>query len=563
MKNQYLNHYQKITKNYVQKCQALAQKYPHLIPQLGQSEAYVSNAALQHIIQSAAALDSKLELEMEQHWTSHAEEVIRIHVPYWLRPVPARGIIEIFPEPHLNRSIHVPQGTKIENEQGCRFVTPKPITIHPIHIKKTEFFYKPFPFKEIGGSSIDLAAEVMFKMTFKTNQPNILLSGLKINEISLFLDPNSRDDRYQWFEYLFQNNVSIWIGTEDEPSKWIPFNVKDLLFEDSWPCSSYLLFDESVNRSAQEIGHYFFMPEQFQRLTIANLNIYLNKLNNIENEISIYLFLKKPIMNSNVLTKDDFKLNSVSVINLYDKKYLNRKIILNEAEIDCSSLIEKSQGVYKINLLKISEKTYKNILSQKINWMANEFEKIFYHNRFVVNEIISEKEFLGDLELILFDNKCCQEEGAINFNLVDKIKGIKTNLNFLIFKDMTLDNLDKDKIFLRLNYLKSSLDLNYMRLTEQFKNWISCFIVDNSQEELFSSIQEITFKVVNEQVMLNNKVVFQYIIQLNMVLNQVRFKNFSFKTFTKIIEKILQEKIIDTAFKIAYFYEGEFYRASN
>ncbi len=256
---------------------------------------------VERLLEGTAFLTGHLQHKIDDDFPEIIHWLMDIVYPHYLRPVPSISIVSFTPKPSLLESINVPAGTflsaKEKNGVKCRFQTGSDLEVHPMNIISAQ----------------SKADENEYKISVSMELPGFPLSQWSSDKLSFFLS-GSYAKASNIFACFTQYLSKIKIIDRNNPAEYIlplknfksnGFDKENSLF--SYPSQSFSGFSL--------LQEYFIFPQKFLFFELSGLKKWQNRSEG--NQFDIVFEFKKPGFEFPLVTKDDFSLFCVPVINSF------------------------------------------------------------------------------------------------------------------------------------------------------------------------------------------------------------------------------------------------------
>jgi type VI secretion system protein ImpG len=306
-----------------------AKQFPKIAGRLGVESTEIADPYVERLIEATAFLSARVGLKLSAEYPHFTQNLLEIVYPNYLAPTPAMMVVQLTPDlldPNLAQGVTIARGSAIRALQAagqstyCEFSTAQTLNIFPIEITKADYFrYAPdLPLAQHPRSR-DIQGGVRIKLSLAGE---IKFSQITLNELMLHL--GGQDDvAWQLHECFLGDAVSVMLRPLDASGNLagsmveLPSSViKPVGFDDD----EALLPNSTAGFSGYRIAHeYFAFSQRFQFVKLTGLQNAVRSLDCAQLEL-IVLFSRGDAALEKLVTRDNFLLNCVPVVNLFSKR---------------------------------------------------------------------------------------------------------------------------------------------------------------------------------------------------------------------------------------------------
>ena len=276
-----------------------AAENPNLAPQLASTS---TDPDVERILEGTAFLTSSIRQKIDDDFPEFAQGLLKHIFPHYLKPLPCATIMRFTPKSILKNRLDVRSGTYIDSVDvegvSCRFQTTRAITVWPMTVANAMF-------------SETTTGKKVLQLDFELNGTDI--SSLNEDEISIYLsgDFHVASDLF----YILHNNVDyIDISTTGNDA----LRADGCVIEaGGYDTGDALLQHPSHSFPAYRIiQEYFLLREKFLFVRLRGFRQALKQFSGAR--FRLHLYLKESSLHMPRISRDNFVLNAVPAINLFE-----------------------------------------------------------------------------------------------------------------------------------------------------------------------------------------------------------------------------------------------------
>lgn len=268
--------------------------HPQIARNLKINEVPSSDPHIERLIESFAFIAGRINKKIDENFLKMGEALLNVLYPHHTRPTPSMMIANFEP---ANNPTFIPKGTQLyaysrEEQEACHFSTTYPLKIWPIQLKEVSI--ATFEYKQYLKFSLDMNKQPVDEILFH-------ICADKPKALKIFFNLFSLENRNVFFSNDEKN--IIFLGNDI---------LEEVGFEED---ETMLPTNSSDNYSYQLLQEFFHFPEKFLFFRFKNLN-------RVETckKLDLYVPLREDIPESlkASITHEDFKINDVPIINLFE-----------------------------------------------------------------------------------------------------------------------------------------------------------------------------------------------------------------------------------------------------
>jgi type VI secretion system protein ImpG len=276
-----------------------ATENPTLAPQLASTS---TDPDVERVLEGTAFLTSSIRQKIDDDFPEFAQGLLKHIFPHYLKPLPCATIMHFSPKPILKNKLDIAAGTYIDSisvdEVNCRFQTTRNITVWPMHVQNATFSETP-------------TGKKVLQLDFELNGLDI--SSLKQDEISLYLggDFHVASDLF----YILHNKIDfIELSTTGTDA----VRASDCTIEAGGYDNEDALLSHPSNAfpAYRIIQEYFLLKEKFLFIKLRHFHQTLKRFSG--SRFRVHLYLKDSSLHMPRISRDNFVLNAVPAINLFE-----------------------------------------------------------------------------------------------------------------------------------------------------------------------------------------------------------------------------------------------------
>lgn len=324
-----------------------AKEHPQVAKHLGVHSEGVVDPFVERLLEGTAFLSARVHERLDQEQPEIALQILSRLAPFWHAPTPSMSAIAISPDltyPQWQKKTVIPKGSHLlmsDKSLGAdtvKFTTACDLTIEPITI--TEASYTAI-------ASNDLPNNVKKQINDGTSYLSFTLSTKKVVPLNkINLDPltltfTSNDVASNKLITLLLNNtlrIALW-GKKGNSicSKILEKGAISLIgASDDDALLPVALGEIPGSRLLKE---YFNAPFRFFGIKVAGVSDFLKNFESEDEFEIVFVLDKRQIQLIDLINKDDFRLFSVPIVNLYEKRCT--PIFLDHTKTEHAVIVDK------------------------------------------------------------------------------------------------------------------------------------------------------------------------------------------------------------------------------
>ena len=364
------NEYFKKELNKLQKDgKTFAKENPLLAPALSESS---NDPDLDRLLEGTAFLTADINRKIDDEFPEIVQSLLQIVSPQYIRPVPSVTIMEFKPKGTISDGLKIPAGTYIDsapvNDTSCRFRTCTDVEVTDLKLTAAEL-------KEISADGISVD-QIEVVLSFELN--GLDLSKIASDHIRIYLS-DEYETASSLYHFLLTTVTGILIRPENshQPLKLAKNLLKPAGFEKE---ESLVPYPSNILPAFRILQEYFLFPEKFLYLDLS-IKDWKDSISGQRFEVSFICSVPSTTVPS--ITKDSFKLHTVSAVNLYDIDA--DPFVLNQRQAELivkpAEMRPGSYQVFSVNSVYGLERggDKKREFSSFTSFEANENQHPIYH----------------------------------------------------------------------------------------------------------------------------------------------------------------------------------------
>lgn len=318
-----LHHYRRELQHLREMGGEFAAEYPKIAGRLGLESLECADPYVERLIEGFAFLAARVQLKIDASYSKTARHLLEMIYPDYLSPVPSMLIAELQPsmiEGSLADGFTVERGTSLRSQTGpdaettCLFKTSADVTLWPIVVESARVLSSRAAI-EAAGISAPPKARSALALKLSTEQESGF-SELAIDDLTFYITGADATGPLLYEQIMAHTLSASVVSQQSEirvPAKAIKLNRVGFSQDEALLPGGPRGFDGY--RILQE---YFAFPQRFQFFKLSGLQSRLRRCESREVEI-VFLFDNNIEHNADLFGADNFVLNSVPAINLFEK----------------------------------------------------------------------------------------------------------------------------------------------------------------------------------------------------------------------------------------------------
>lgn len=300
--------------------------YPKIAARLGMEGVEVFDPYVERLLQGAAFLSARVQLELELQFPAFTSHLLEIIYPHYLAPVPSMMIATFEPDPGnsaIQDGYTMPRGSVLrsrlmEGEQTpCEFRTSADLTLWPVEISEAEYIDGRGELVAAGvAGATDARAGIRLRLR-RTDGEH--MADLAMDRLSVYLNP-AAGNSWLLLEMMCTQLRGLCGRSTDRRADWTLFLPDgDIRQQGLDPDSALLPCPQQSFDGYRLLQEYFSMPQRFLFAELCGLRPALRKSEGSEVDIYILLGDRRPDL-ATVVTPEAFTLNTVPAVNLFPRR---------------------------------------------------------------------------------------------------------------------------------------------------------------------------------------------------------------------------------------------------
>lgn len=461
-----------------------------------------ANPHIALLLQSMSILSTKLHLTLDESSKEFIRDLLEMLYPHYVLPIPSISIIALELDKNHGQSVALRQNALLEMETGDLISTFKPCydsDILPVYIESARCDKIETDLPDILQNKIE-NAKTLLTIKLKTYGENVF-SAITLNNLRLFINGFNKQD-YLIYKILMTDVSCITIQNSSATDNYEVLakdSVKSVGFSEHdsiLPC-----YRNTDLLPYKLITEFFAFPQKF---LFCDINLSSIDFSSYQNDLIINIYLNNDELDGNI-SKDNFILNALPVINLFSKE--SKQIAIDEESSEYKIIMDDKKPdyfkIYQIEKVMIGLKGEEKEAHKLLNYTGSEDNSDFWYktrrrnilsneqNRdLYISFTHKEQKFLKNLEY--FYVHTISYNGDIPFEFYsEKETKFRFTDNTLpvakvkcIVKPTSVQNIDKNRE--KKGELLSHLSLHYFNITDKIntqllvKEIINLYSFDNN-----------------------------------------------------------------------------------
>ena len=303
-----------------------ATAYPKIASRLGMDGVEVLDPYVERILEGAAFLSARVQLELEQQYPALTSHLLEIVYPHYLAPTPSMMIAAFEPD-HENAAWvegHLlPRQTTLRSRLGegeqtaCVFRTAADVTLWPIRISEAEYIDGRGALAAAGVSTAQGSrAAIRLRLERHNNLP---IADLPLNNLTIFLG-GTETAGWGLHALLSTQTKSLVARSTDRRADWTTPLVDGAVVPRGYGREEALLpLPRQSFDGYRLLQEYFALPERFHFVELTGLGPGISRASGKDVDIYILLGEGDEAVAPSV-APEVFVLNAVPAINLFPKR---------------------------------------------------------------------------------------------------------------------------------------------------------------------------------------------------------------------------------------------------
>ncbi len=315
MQESLLEYYERELAMFRQLGQEFAQAYPKVASRLLLEPGKCEDPHVERLIQAVAFLTARIHHKIDDEFPEISNALLGLLYPHYLAPVPSMSIAEFTVDPEqgkLTSGYEMPRHTLLYSRPidgtQCRFRTGYPLTLWPVAVTAARF---DLPERVATGSK----ALGLIRLEVQC-QGGISFRELQIERLRFYLDGEGQSG-HALYELLLNKTRQVWIRPADsKPGRKpvvLPAScIQPVGFGEEEGLLPYPSHALTGYRLLQE---YFTFPQKF---LFVDFTHFPNAGQcDLGDKAEVLIFLDQVPRADHVISRDNFKLGCVPIVNLF------------------------------------------------------------------------------------------------------------------------------------------------------------------------------------------------------------------------------------------------------
>ncbi len=303
-----------------------ATAFPKIASRLGMEGVEVFDPYVERLLQGAAFLSARVQLELELQFPAFTSNLLEIVYPHYLAPTPSMMIATLEPDPNnsaIKEGYTLPRDTVLrsrlmEGEQTpCEFRTSAALTLWPVAISEAEYIDGRGDLVAAGvAGASDARAGIRLRLRRTDGED---MADLPMDRLSVFLNP-AAGNSWLLLEALCTQQRGLCGRSTDRRADWtLQLAEGDIRQQGLDRDEALLPCPQQSFDGYRLLQEYFAMPQRFLFAELSGLRPALQKSEGGDVDIYILLADRQPELET-VVTPEAFTLNTVPAVNLFPKR---------------------------------------------------------------------------------------------------------------------------------------------------------------------------------------------------------------------------------------------------
>ncbi|MCU9849886.1 type VI secretion system baseplate subunit TssF [Defluviimonas sp. WL0024] len=303
-----------------------AAAYPKIAARLGMEGVEVLDPYVERILEGAAFLSARVQLELDLQFPAFASNLLEIVYPHYLCPTPSMMIAAFEPDlssASLKDGYLLKRGSKLRSrltegaQTACEFRTGADLTMWPLQITEAEYIDGRGELVA-AGLARDVEARAGIRLRLKRTDGE-KIAALTTDRLTLYVDAQA-GNAWQLHELLCTQTTGITGRSTDRRDDWTTVLPDGAIVPRGFEREEALLPTPRRSFDGYRIlQEYFAMPERFLFVELRGLQPALKKAKG--QDVDIYILLKEGRKSVEAGIKPEaFQLNAVPCVNLFSKR---------------------------------------------------------------------------------------------------------------------------------------------------------------------------------------------------------------------------------------------------
>ena len=315
-----------------------AASYPRIAEGLGMDGTEVLDPYVERILEGAAFLSARVQLELELQYPAFAAHLFEIVYPQVLAPMPSVMIAEFHPDmanTALEAGHLLPRGTRVtampveRSSTRCEFRTAQDVTLWPLTVSEAEYIDGRGALVAAGVAAMP-GARAALRLRL-TRAGGAGLNALPLDRLGIYL---TGADATPWalYEAMANDTLAIVARSADRQADWVQglagARVEPRGFE---PADALLPTPDQAFDGYRLLREYFALPERFRFVDLTGLAPAVARAKG--DSVDLYLLFGEgnPGLRDAV-EPSGFALHCAPAINLFERRCDRVPIRLSDVE---------------------------------------------------------------------------------------------------------------------------------------------------------------------------------------------------------------------------------------
>ncbi len=325
-----------------------ARKYPKIASRLELTADQAADPYVERLLEGFAYLSARVQYNIEAEFPEITSAFLDNLYPHYLQPIPSMSIAKFEVDPKrgkIQSGFSVPKHSPLfapTNTDGiCKFRTTTDLTLYPVTVKQAVI--EPIDKYDFLDSSSQTVA--VLRLSLESQQGPF--SELDLKKLRFYLN-GDKSVVHMLYELLFSQTTDVLLlsDTMKVPISLGANSIQSVGFNPDEECIPYPKHSHPQYRLLQE---YFVFPEKFLFFDIVNLD-----KRKAEDQLDLLFLLKYVPQNQLRVSKDNFELGCVPVINLFHKTSEPIRLTQTELEYNLTADIRREHTTEIHSIDKIS-----------------------------------------------------------------------------------------------------------------------------------------------------------------------------------------------------------------
>ena len=315
-----------------------ADAFPKIAARLGIDGLEVLDPFVERLIESAAFLAARVQLELEQQYPNFTSHLLEVIYPHYQSPIPSMMIAELQPDMAngaLAAGVVLERGTELRSthvagtQTACRFRTTSELTLWPLEIAEAEYVEGRGDLVAAGVARPGIEARAGLRLRLRRGDGGPL-SELPLEALTVFID-GKEPLGWRLHAVLATETTALVARSTDRRDDWVLPLRGGVVPRGFSTAESALPTPPAAFDGYRLLQEYFTLPHRFLFLDLTGLSPALIRAPGSEVDLYILLEGGNPDF-AGAVRPEHVRLNCVPAANLFERRCDRAPITLTDTE---------------------------------------------------------------------------------------------------------------------------------------------------------------------------------------------------------------------------------------